>query len=79
MPHALMAKRVEVIGPLVPYHNEMRVRHHVRLLLQENPKDGDWLITEIVQRATGVFLWVILVVKSLIHGLRCGDGIQHLQ
>ncbi|THV49265.1 hypothetical protein BGAL_0204g00200 [Botrytis galanthina] len=33
-----------------------------------------WLIGEIIQRAQGVFLWVILVVKSLIHGFRCGDG-----
>ncbi|KAH6673405.1 hypothetical protein B0J14DRAFT_666740 [Halenospora varia] len=52
---------------------------HMRSLLQQNPVDGNWLITEIVQRATGVFLWVILVVKSLIHGFRSGDSMQHLK
>jgi hypothetical protein len=44
-----------------------------------NPGDGNWLIAEIVQRANGVFLWVILVVRSLIHGFRSGDGMQHLR
>jgi hypothetical protein len=52
---------------------------HMQWLLQKNPRDGNWLITEIVQRASGVFLWVILVVRSLIHGFRSGDGMQHLR
>lgn len=34
---------------------------------------------EVVQKASGVFLWVTLVVKSLISGLRNGDGIRHLR
>jgi hypothetical protein len=52
---------------------------HMRWLLQKNPGDGNWLIAEIVQRANGVFLWVILVVRSLIHGFRSGDRMQHLR
>lgn len=51
----------------------------MRWLLQKNPGDGNWLIAEIVQRANGVFLWVILVVRSLIHGFKSGDRMQHLR
>ncbi|MEJ7658326.1 MAG: hypothetical protein WKG07_01200 [Hymenobacter sp.] len=37
------------------------------------------LVEAIVQTAAGVFLWVTLVVKSLLSGLRNGDGIRHLR
>jgi hypothetical protein len=67
-------------GDIKNYVNQkLGSERHMRLLLQKNPRNGNWLITEIVQRASGVFLWVILVVKSLIHGFRSGDGMQHLR
>ena len=37
------------------------------------------LLTEIVDKAAGVFLWVYLVVRSLLQGLQNEDGIQDLQ
>jgi hypothetical protein len=37
------------------------------------------LIDEIVEKASGVFLWVKLVVKSLLHGLRDYNRISDLQ
>ncbi|KAF7920233.1 uncharacterized protein EAE97_011574 [Botrytis byssoidea] len=46
----------------------------MRMFISNDLGTTSWLIEEIIHRAQGVFLWVILVVKSLIHGFRCGDG-----
>jgi hypothetical protein len=43
------------------------------------PENTRRLIEEVVNKAAGVFLWVYLVVKSLIGGLRDGDEISHLR
>ncbi|KAF6812056.1 hypothetical protein CSOJ01_05337 [Colletotrichum sojae] len=37
------------------------------------------LVEEVSQKASGVFLWVSLVVKSLLDGLRDGDTVANLQ
>jgi hypothetical protein len=37
------------------------------------------LVTEITKKASGVFLWVFLVVKSLLEGLRNYDRIEDLE
>jgi hypothetical protein len=37
------------------------------------------LVNEVVERADGVFLWVRLVVKSLLDGIRSRDDVQVLQ
>lgn len=47
-------------------------------LQQFMPKEATKLITEIIDKAVGVFLWVILVVASLLSGLRDGDSINNL-
>jgi hypothetical protein len=36
------------------------------------------LVEEVASRSSGVFLWVILVVKSLERGFKNGDGIEEL-
>ncbi|KAE9374183.1 hypothetical protein N431DRAFT_481460 [Stipitochalara longipes BDJ] len=45
--------------------------------------DYDWdpssLISSIVEQAEGVFLWVVLVVRSLLNGIENSDDIQDLQ
>ncbi|CZR66947.1 uncharacterized protein PAC_16847 [Phialocephala subalpina] len=48
-------------------------------LRDEDPEGSLGLIEELVSKADSVFLWVVLVVKSLISGLRNGDGIVHLR
>ena len=48
-------------------------------LRMENPSGAQNLVEQIVSRASGVFLWVILVVKSLIFGLNSSDRISDLQ
>jgi hypothetical protein len=48
-------------------------------LAKENPIHAVELANEIVAKANGVFLWVTLVVRSLLNGLRNGDSISDLR
>ncbi|KAJ4297976.1 hypothetical protein N0V90_005875 [Kalmusia sp. IMI 367209] len=47
-------------------------------LQQFQPQAAQNLIYEISSKASGVFLWVFLVVNSLLEGLRDGDSIPEL-
>jgi adenylate kinase family enzyme len=47
--------------------------------LEYKETHGKALVSEIVSAANGVFLWVVLVVRSLQEGLREGDSIARLQ
>lgn len=48
-------------------------------LVRNHPKSVDTLLTDIVKTASGVFLWVTLVVKSLREGLTNFDTVADLQ
>jgi hypothetical protein len=48
-------------------------------LHEEDPVSATCFVEEIVHKACGTFLWVTLVVKSLMAGLRNCDDIQHLR
>jgi hypothetical protein len=52
---------------------------HMQQLCSVDPVGAPKLIEEIVEKAEGVFLWVILVVKSFLNGLRNGDSIFYLR
>lgn len=47
--------------------------------LEDKDTQGRALVEEIVDAAKGVFLWVVLVVRSFQEGLRNGDSIQLLK
>ncbi|KAJ4335569.1 hypothetical protein N0V95_008865 [Ascochyta clinopodiicola] len=47
--------------------------------LEDKETRGKALVDEIVAAANGVFLWVVLVVRSFQDGLREGDSIKRLQ
>ena len=51
----------------------------MRQLKERQPKEAVELVEEIVAKADGVFLWVHLVVKSLLDGLKNFDSISDLQ
>lgn len=51
----------------------------MRQLAKANPELASRLTDEIVTKASGVFLWVTLVVRSLLDGLRNRDTIVDLQ
>ncbi|KAH8746655.1 hypothetical protein BGZ57DRAFT_972296 [Hyaloscypha finlandica] len=65
------------------------IRHFVSRNMHDNlmfsqlqkvkPAEADGLILEVTGKACGVFLWVHLVVESLLEGLRDGDSITDLQ
>ena len=48
-------------------------------LQRRQPESASLLTTEIAERASGVFLWVNLVVHSLLQGLRNSDRMSDLQ
>ncbi|KAI0167217.1 hypothetical protein BJ166DRAFT_229544 [Pestalotiopsis sp. NC0098] len=48
-------------------------------LLTEDPTTTNLIINEILGKAQGVFLWVTLVVRSLIEGLRNRDNMSTLR
>ncbi|KAL3296176.1 small s protein [Colletotrichum asianum] len=64
---------------VVKYVNE-HLHNHPRMvqLALEAPKESNNLIEEIVEAAQGVFLWVRLVVRSLLEGLQNHDAIDTL-
>lgn len=57
-----------------------KLRGHIRMrqLASQFPQDADALVLEIVEAAQGVFLWVQLVVRSLLEGLQNHDEISVL-
>lgn len=52
-------------------------RAYQRLIVSECPSKRD-LVHDIVDKAEGVFLWVTLVVRSLLDGIRNRDEMFHL-
>ncbi|KAJ4154135.1 hypothetical protein LMH87_010598 [Akanthomyces muscarius] len=48
-------------------------------LVQANPIEAEGLVTGVVEKATGVFLWVSVVVRALCEGLTEGDSLTDLR
>ncbi|RYP77509.1 hypothetical protein DL771_001082 [Monosporascus sp. 5C6A] len=61
------------VGERLEKHNRMQT------LLARDPTNASKLVWSIVASSDGVFLWVRLVVGSLIDGLKNYDGIEDLQ
>lgn len=59
--------------------NELQMNPYFKSLAEVNSEDAEALFNEVLRKAAGVFLWVVLVVKSLRSGLRDGDRIKNLQ
>jgi hypothetical protein len=51
----------------------------MKRLKQSDPTGADLLVRTITDKANGVFLWVAIVTKSLIAGLRNHDSVSDLQ
>lgn len=50
----------------------------MRRIIAKQPESGAAMIDEIVERADGVFLWVILVVRALLGDMRTDDTVQDI-
>jgi hypothetical protein len=58
-----------------------KIRNHRRWheLMLEDGREADKLVDDIIEKAGGVFLWVALVVASLVVGLRNYDRVSDLR
>ena len=64
----------------IEQYSRCKLEEHIALaILERDHSQYQELITEIVDRAQGVFLWVFLVVRSLREGFANGDSIFILQ
>jgi hypothetical protein len=59
--------------------HELEEHDRMRKLATEEPGHASELVNEIVLKAAGVFLWVKLVVRELLKGLRNRDDISNLR
>lgn len=59
--------------------DKMQNDYRMQKLLKYNPEDSKALMEEIVEASAGVFLWVRLVVQSLLEGLMNRDNVTDLQ
>ncbi len=60
-------------------NDKLEDHHRMRQLAQVEPKHAVELVEEIITKASGVFLWVTIVVKSLLSGLLNRDKIDDLR
>jgi hypothetical protein len=60
-------------------NEKLELHPRFRLLMEDRPRDARDLIMEVVTKADGVFLWVSLVVESLLKGLGNRDEIEDLR
>jgi NACHT domain len=51
----------------------------MKQLLQEEPSRGRWLISDVIDKADGIFLWVELAVKLLLTGLTNEDDWETME
>lgn len=59
-------------------HGKFKANIAFAELQQSQPKEADVLMTEIVRKSKGVFLWVSLVTSSILGTLDDGDTLQDL-
>ncbi|KAF2807226.1 uncharacterized protein BDZ99DRAFT_337271, partial [Mytilinidion resinicola] len=59
-------------------HTNLVQRPEFQKLIERDPR-GEEIAREVVDKAQGVFLWVFLVVRSLVEGLQNSDRIIDLQ
>ncbi|KAF2229409.1 hypothetical protein EV356DRAFT_455854, partial [Viridothelium virens] len=56
--------------------SQLRSHKRFQYLLRHDRNNAESLISTITRKAAGVFLWVRLVVRELLKGLRDGDGVR---
>ncbi|RYP01860.1 hypothetical protein DL764_006045 [Monosporascus ibericus] len=54
------------------------IQHHLDTKLRGKGDEYLQLVESLIEKSSGVFLWVVLVVKSLLEGIRNGDRFEEL-
>jgi hypothetical protein len=68
------------LGDIQLYVSSMFQNTRQMIYLRDtDPKNANQLVEDIVQKASGVFLWVKIVVDSLLEGLRNEDSMEDLR
>ena len=60
-------------------YDQLGGNQRFRRLVQYEKSAAEQLVNDLIVKAAGVFLWVRLVVKQLMNGLRDGDNIRTLR
>ena len=60
-------------------HDTLRGHTHVAALQEIYPTSIESLMSELLEKASGVFLWVVLACRSVIQGLNDCDSISNLR
>jgi hypothetical protein len=67
-------------GDILHYtYSNFQSSNSFRRLARGNPEAAENLISEVVSKSNGVFLWVRVVVRDLLNGLMNYDGLQDLE
>lgn len=67
-------------GDIATYvHDTVGSYPHMITLLEKEDKDASSIITELIEKASGVFLWVVLACQSVLQGLAAYDYVEDLQ
>lgn len=59
--------------------DKLNSNKYMRLFAGKDPSGAKRLVEQVILKANGVFLWVTLVVTSLLRGLTHNDSIQFLE
>lgn len=59
--------------------NKIEDHPHMARLLAEDPTEARGIITELVDKASGVFLWVVLACRSVLEGFVAFDRVSELR
>ena len=78
--HPIMRLQDLTQGDIKAYADDMLGTHPYTSVLREmHPTGAEGLLREVVDKASGVFLWVILACRSLLDGFAAYDSLAELQ
>ncbi|KAG5752168.1 hypothetical protein H9Q70_005177 [Fusarium xylarioides] len=67
-------------GDILEYiQSQLYANRRIKLISKEKPTGVKNLVKSVTNKASGVFLWVVLVVRTLLEGLADGSNLEELQ
>ncbi|KAK3690334.1 prion-inhibition and propagation-domain-containing protein [Podospora appendiculata] len=67
-------------GDITSYVQGTLVSHeYMKILISQYPEEGVTILKKVIDKAAGVFLWVILACRSLLYGFAAYDRLEELR
>ncbi|KAK3319714.1 prion-inhibition and propagation-domain-containing protein [Cercophora scortea] len=67
-------------GDITSYvHGTLGSHEYMNILISRHPGEGVTILEEVIDKAAGVFLWVILACRSLLYGFAAYDRLEELR